>query len=134
MYRTDRFVSWDIGGPLRDSSESMGYALKKAASERGHSITLDDRLMWKLWTIKGPNLPGEAGDYRAWFRAAQALQYDALDRDSGVDERCRELFASEDPTAAVAEIVSRFSSDIPEHMHGPVGDRAKFLFGKDPYR
>ena len=34
-YNNEKFVSWDIGGPLRDSSESMGYALKTAAKKYG---------------------------------------------------------------------------------------------------
>ena len=129
-YRTDRFVSWDIGGPLRDSSHSMIHSLKKAASEHGYDLALNNRLAWQLWTIKGSKLPGEAGDYRAWFAATFALQTAASVRLKSSDDFCLDLFGSEDPSGSLAHVVSEYP--LHEDAYGPVGDRARFLFGKDP--
>lgn len=129
-YSHDRFVSWDIGGPLRDSAESMGYALKTATKESGIDLTLNNRLMWQLWTIKGPIFPGSGGDYKAWFKAAYSIEIDAAHQKRTSDQICKDLFESEDPAAAVAEVTAKYGAD--EKLYGLVGERSVELFGKDP--
>ncbi len=125
-----KFVSWDVGGPLRDSSESMGYALKTAASENGSEIYLNNRLMWQLWTIKGKKFEGKGGDYQAWAKAVLALQAAAIEKGKGVNDFCMEIFSSEDPIGYMQEIVSKY--DIPESVYRPIGEKAIELFGSDP--
>ncbi len=130
MTRNRKFVPWDIGGPLRDSSKSMGYALKTAVREYGLEITLDNRLMWQLWTVKGSKFNGKGGDYKAWFRAAYSIELAASERGIHPNDLCRELFNSKDPTEAVAQVVLNY--DVDESVYSPVGERAVELFGSDP--
>ncbi len=129
-----RLVLWDMGGPLRDSSDSMGHALKEAARHHLYEINLDNKLMWQLWSVKGPVLGGTGGDYTAWFKAALALEIEATERSLHPDELCRYLFEREDPTTAVAEVVERTARErgLTEDHCGPVGEMAYSLFGNDP--
>lgn len=130
MNYNGRLIVWDIGGPLRDSSDSMGYALKTAASEKNCILNLDNKLLWQLWTIKGPKFNRVGGDYEAWFKAALAIENAALENGISTDDMCRRLFSSEYPTSAVAEIMERYG--VGEDVHRPIGEHAIFLFGNDP--
>ena len=130
MNYNGRFVVWDIGGPLRDSSDSMGYALKTAASEKKYILNFDNKLLWQLWTIKGHKFDRIGGDYEAWFKAAWAIESAAREEGISTDNMCRKLFSSEDPTSAVAEIVEKYG--IGEEVHRPIGEHAIHLFGNDP--
>jgi phosphoglycolate phosphatase-like HAD superfamily hydrolase len=128
-------VLWDVGGPLRDSSDSMGTALKEAVAAygtmdgSGPSLTLDNRLMWQLYTIKGRKLPGFYGDYEAWISAASAIESEASRTGRSSDDVCRHVFLNRQPEREVEKLVRRHPMTREARIW--IAKTAKDLFGAD---
>jgi phosphoglycolate phosphatase-like HAD superfamily hydrolase len=127
-----KLVMFDVGGVIRDSSDSMGYALKIAASEHGYDLTLPNMPMWQLWTVKGPKFDEEGGDYKAWFRAAYAIESLAKGAGKRSEDVCNEMFGSEDPGEAVAEAIHSEGEYLDKLPSSEIGRKAIYLFGKEP--